>query len=629
MTGRSILASSAKRRLGDAILLFASTAASVMAISIFTAAAASPSVLEASGMRRSLAMLFSSAAIVTALFAALSGWFFAEHYLSRRRREVATWLLLGMRKRVAFCLLSAEFAVASLSSLLAGLGAGLLLSRFFALALAALMKERTPIAFPFGWASATAGGLACLFQFVLASLRSAITVSRISIADLMRAEREAERPPRSRPFLAGLGALLVLGSYCAAILAQGTTAIFLMIPVLLCTIAGTFLCFSVLVPTIAAAFRRRRKGLDAAALVAAAQLAFRSRRNARLLALTAVLVAVAATACGTVIALNTSDAAVARRVCPHDIELPDATGKGIDDVNRILLEAGARPGGFAELGFLKGEIAFASGQVFSASFFPASAWTAALSSLGEKAAAPEAGRFRTAFTLNGVAADEAGGPATLRAGGASLSLLPSPEACLPPLSLMTANNAVIVPDGDYKALAAAAGREAASRAAVWDGIEPGVLRPVLERLSAVGPRAPRIRVSILAEQDGINGAMLFVGIFLAAVFILCAVSLLVFRVTEDSRDDADRYRILQEIGASRRVIRSSLALQDLFSFGLPLAIGLAHCAVALVMMRNISGFQSALPTLIVAGASVPLFVAAALLAVDRQLSHSCPAVEQA
>jgi hypothetical protein len=26
---------------------------------------------------------------------------------------------------------------------------------------------------------------------------------------------------------------------------------------------------------------------------------------------------------------------------------------------------------------------------------------------------------------------------------------------------------------------------------------------------------------------------------------------------------------------------------------------------------------------------VPLFVAAALLAVDRQLSHSCPAVEQA
>ena len=619
----SILASSARRRFGDALLLVVSTAISVMAIATFTAAAASPTVAAATGARQSLASLFASASFVTAVFAALSGWFFAEHYLSRRKREVATWLLVGMRKRVAFGLLSAEFGAAALLSFLAGAGSGLLLSRFFSLALTAMMKERSPIALPFGGASFAVAGLACLFQFLLASARSAITVSRVSIADLMRSEREAERPPRARPFLAAAGLVLILASYSVAVFAEGSLAAVSILPVLVCTIAGTFLCFGALVPTLASSFRKRKAGVGAAALVAAAQISFRSRRNARLLALTAVLVAVAATACGTVIALNVSDSMVTRRYCPHDIELA-APGPGeISRVEAILSDRGHRGPAPLVVEFSKAELTLENGETFAASVFSRSAWAKALAGLGEAATAQiGAGKFLASMALSGVSDSRRPLGATLRSGDASIAITSIPAKCLPPLSFRTAINAVILADSDYEAFKAAAGEGRVESAAVWDDVDPDVVRASHAALSALGPGAPMIRVDVLAEHDSLNGAMLFVGIFLAAVFLLCAISLLVFRVTEDSRDDADRYRILQDLGATRQVVRRSIVLQDLFSFGLPLVFGLMHCTAALVMMRNIAGYANAGPTMIVGAAAVPAFLAAMALAVDRQLDYS-------
>ena len=226
------------------------------------------------------------------------------------------------------------------------------------------------------------------------------------------------------------------------------------------------------------------------------------------------------------------------------------------------------------------------------------------------------------MALSGVSDSRSPMGATLRSAGATLAITSIPVNCLPPISFRTAVNAVILADTDYVAFKAGAGEGKVARAAIWDDVDPDVVRVAHAALSAMEPRAPMIRVDVLAEHDSLNGAMLFVGIFLAAVFLLCAISLLVFRVTEDSRDDADRYRILQDLGATRSVVRKSIVLQDLFTFGLPLVFGLMHCTAALVMMRNIAGYANAGPTMIVGAAAVPAFLAAMALAVDRQLDYS-------
>jgi putative ABC transport system permease protein len=663
MSAFGILASSARRRLGDSLLLAISTSFAVMALGTFVAAAASPTVTAAAAAKESLAQLFTSAAVVTALFAILSGWFFAEHYLARRKREIATWLLVGMKKKTAFLLLAGEFAVAGLFAFLAGSGLGLLLSRFFALALAALMKEREPVAMAFGLPSLAAAGGACFLQFILACSRSGMVVSRVSLASLMRSEREAERPPKSRPLLAALGAILVLGSYAAAVFSKIEAAVMLMLPVLVCTIAGTFLCFGALVPSLAASLRKRKMGagagnidavgirggsidavgirggsidaegtrggnIDAAGLVAAAQIGFRSRRNARLLALTAVLVAVAATASGTVLALHENDSYVLRRVCPHAIELASPTQGSIEAVNAALIAAGEGSPSPATAEYLEGWLERPNGDKYDVKLFPRKDWAEAVGKLGEQAGSIEEGRFSVALSSYYITGKN--GEAAMRLGveKTEIALRPYREDGSPAVSTVLAGPALIISDADYARLAAAATPSARKAVAYWDGLDPDKVKAALPALGEIVPRAPRVRIAILAAQDSESGAMLFVGIFLAAVFILAAACLLSFRVIEDSRDDAERYRILSELGASRGVVRRSLVIQDLFSFGLPLLFGLAHCTAALVMMRTISGYSNLKPTLIVALSAIPIFAVAAAFAVDRQLSSCFTSIER-
>jgi hypothetical protein len=314
-----------------------------------------------------------------------------------------------------------------------------------------------------------------------------------------------------------------------------------------------------------------------------------------------------------------------RRSCPHDLEISSSEAGDVAEAEAALRASGLSVPPVLRSEQIPGEMTLEDGNVFSVHVFSRSAWAAALAALGEDAGPVAEGRCRSSIAGVFLATDGRPESIVLKAGGLGASYLCYPEACAQPFSFQVANNALVLADVDYGRLKAALPPGRAGRIAAWDGLDPARMRAAMPALAAMPGLEPRVRVAILAEQHGMEGAMLFVGIFLAAVFILAAASLLVFRATEDSRDDAERYRILRELGADRKAIKASLAIQDLFSFGLPLAFGLAHCAAALVMMRSVSGFSSGKPTLIVAAAAIPIFALAASLAVEAQLSRSMAA----
>jgi putative ABC transport system permease protein len=88
---------------------------------------------------------------------------------------------------------------------------------------------------------------------------------------------------------------------------------------------------------------------------------------------------------------------------------------------------------------------------------------------------------------------------------------------------------------------------------------------------------------------------------------------------EDAREDRGRYRILSELGATEEVLREALARQNAIAFGLPLALGLCHTCMALVMMRNITGVSSAMPTIAVSAGAIAAFLVAGGAATRGQL----------
>lgn len=631
MRAGKLLLSSARRRAGDALLLAIATSLSVMAIAIFVAAASSPrfsSLLFSNGtIAESVRRLFGAAAAVLVLSVGLSGWSYAEHYLKRRKRELASWLLLGMEKGEALAAISAELAAAAAFALALGLALAAVFSRFFALLLAALMADRSPVPISIGWPSLLAGSVACLGEWLAASLRAAFDISRSSILHLMRAEAELEAPPERRGLRAAAGAAFVAAGYSLAILSRDSLASRLMLPVLALTVAGTFLSFDALAPWLIDAFRARAAKRGAAGLIAAAQLSFRARRNTRLLALSTVAVAIAASALGSVMALDLRDEASARRLCPHDIELSPAAPGAPGLVESILERRGSSGWTRREIAWIEAELeAPGSGRIpdkaRKVQVFSASAWSAALGSMGERAPAVEAGHMRG--YLVGLPLAERGRPReiAIRAGGRSLRLEVNQEETPSPISIFSAGGAAVVSDGDYAELGAEGGK-----AVYWDGIKPEAARAAKEDFQAAFPQGLIVRSILLEEEGGLYGVMRFIGAFIAATFAIFAASLIAFRVIEDAKDDAERYRLLGEIGARRETIGRALLYQNLFAFGLPLAGGLCHAAVALVMMRNISGYSNVEPTLFVSALITLCFAAFTALATARQ-GRSIPTVEE-
>jgi putative ABC transport system permease protein len=613
----SILRRSAARRLGEARVLASSSAFSVMALSIFAAAAASPSFRSVLPTVESARRLLSVSSWSIAFFVALSGWFYAEDYLRRRKRELASWILLGMGKGSAIAAISAEFAAAALAALAGGLALGALFSRFFALVLAALMSERSPIPMPFGAESAAAAAIACAAQWAVSTARSILVLRRATLSELLKAERAADRGPaaelpaarRAVPAIAGCS--LVAAGYALAALAKGKAAATLILPVTASVAAGTFLAFAAAVPALVRAVRSRLAKSDAAALVAMAQLSFRSRRNSRLAAFAAILVAIAASSLGTVLSLRANDETMARWACPHDLELSASSPASVAAVEAALRRAGT-PDPAAQRTDFEWIAADASidGRSVEVQAFSESAWNAALAAIGEKAADAAQGRLR--ISRAGGARGRDGGasaisPTPAREGRASpLILVVEERDDMPPVSTATAALACALDDADYAELRSDADPGALRSGSAWDGLEPRALRRAAPELEAAFPSGLVSRPLLLDEQGYIFGLMLFIGSFLAAVFGLAAASIVLFRAIEDSAEDLDRYRSMIGLGAARAVVRRALRMQNAFSFGLPLAVGLCHAAFALTMLRNMLGFE-----VFGAGAAVALALAAA------------------
>ncbi|HWR11873.1 MAG TPA: FtsX-like permease family protein [Rectinemataceae bacterium] len=623
-----LLLASARRRLGDAALLFASTTFAVVSLTIFVAAGSSPRFQDAQGAYANVRGVFNAASVVIAFFAVGSGWFYAEHYLLGRKREIASWILLGMRRSKAAGILSLELGVASLASFVAGLGLGALFLRLFSFILAAMMSERRAVPLQFGVSCAAIAFAACAGQWLVASLRAVLDVYRTNLATLFRAKKEPEAKLRSGFFGAAAGLALIGAGYGIALFWKGASAGRFILPVLVSTVAGSFFLFSSLLPAWIAASRKKRAlaaDVDAAGLVAWAQVSFRSRRNYKVYAFGAVLVATAATALGAVVTLDARDDLVARHLCPQPLELTyQADGKkaGLAAAASIdaFLGADARR---MEISSFRAKVYVDGEAVRTVRVFPLSTWTPLALALGEKT--PALGSGKAGYSDPA----ENGGKTKyasiqLRAGEkvADVDLLPGES--LPPLSIYASGASVLLDDEGWGSLRGGEDGSPITTTVAWTNVSPERQREaaaafsfLVENESKEGPWLV-VRASVLEEQAGIYGVLKFIGALLAATFILAALSSIAFRAIEDARDDADRYHILLELGAEDGVVGRSLAIQNALAFGLPLVLGLCHTAAALRMLTNMSGYASAASTAAVSAGTVVAFVVAWLAATGSQ-----------
>ena len=487
---------------------------------------------------------------------------YADRFLLRRRkRELGTYLLLGLSHgQVARVLFRETGAVGLLS-----LGAGLALGTLASLGLSALtlsmfqMDLSQMLALTFS--PRAAGKTAVYFGliFLLVMLFSGLQVSRSKLIDLLRGDRKNEelKPrPLGVSVLQFAAGAVCLGAAYAILLTFGM-AISVAVPVLCVPMLGlgtlgTLLIFRSL-PGFVMRFVQRRPGLYFKGLNLFTLRQWLSRVHTTYLAQTVVcillLLAVGITASS--VGMNSAIESAAGGQAPYDLTVySGAPEEELVDLNQILRNRMVDPAQVfaweyeAVIYYNDPEVTREEGWAA----LPLSVYNALLSHLGQPAYegplpyCPENWGADPAFGYLGsflVIPDEMAGQL---------------EPCWQIWFL------------DY-----AGDKEAAEG-------------QVLDALNGPDTQFPYGYTSRLETWQTLMGSkilVLFLGLYLGFTFLLAAAAVLALQQLSQGADNAGRYAVLRRLGAEEKLTARSAGQQVALAFLAPLALALIHSAVGM------------------------------------------------
>lgn len=95
------------------------------------------------------------------------------------------------------------------------------------------------------------------------------------------------------------------------------------------------------------------------------------------------------------------------------------------------------------------------------------------------------------------------------------------------------------------------------------------------------------RAAEIADGYQTYGGFLFIGVFLAIVFMMGTVLIIYYKQMSEGFEDRERFQIMQKVGMSRKEVRQSIRSQILIVFFLPLVTAAVHIAAAFPMITKL------------------------------------------
>lgn len=95
------------------------------------------------------------------------------------------------------------------------------------------------------------------------------------------------------------------------------------------------------------------------------------------------------------------------------------------------------------------------------------------------------------------------------------------------------------------------------------------------------------RVDSRADFYSIYGGLMFLGLFLGLLFLFATTLIIYYKQISEGIDDRERFKILQQVGMSKKEVRSAIHSQVLTMFFLPLLTAGVHIAVAFPILSHL------------------------------------------
>ncbi|MEY8401713.1 FtsX-like permease family protein [Oscillospiraceae bacterium 44-34] len=496
---------------------------------------------------------------------------YANRFLLRRRkRELGTYLLLGLSQGQVSRLLFLETGLIGLISLAAGLALGVAASFGMSALTLSMFEIDVSAMLAVRFSSGAAGKTVLYFGviFLLVMVLSGVQVSKAKLIDLIHGERKNEilkpRPLGVAVFQFVLGVICLAAAYTILLLFGMALAVavpFLCFPMLGLGTAGTLLIFRSLSGFVMK-FVQGHPELYFKNLNVFTLRQWISKVHTTYLAQTVVcillLLAIGITASS--LGLNSTLSAMTDQEAPFDITVQNQSG----DTELIDFDAVLRDGGFDP----NKELAWSYDTVFYYN-------EGEITGIEDASGAIKVSDLDALLTRQGKPAYS----------GALPALLETLEDKLTTGNLSL--RCVVIPDDMAGQLQ--------PRRQVWSADYAGEDKMAAEEqlLQLVRPLNEKVsirlesRLSIYGDMMGNKILALFLGLYLGFTFLLAAAAVLALQQLSQAADNTGRYAVLRRLGAEEKQMKKSATQQVALAFLLPLALALVHSVVGMKAANDI------------------------------------------
>ena len=577
-----------------------------------------------------LSMFMTFGLFVIAVFAVIFLGYTNSFLMKRRRKELGLYNVLGMGKRNIARMLGMETVYTALIGIGGGILAGLLLQKLVTLLLCRIMAFHGT---GFSFYVSREGILATIALFTLILLGNLlvnlIRVGRQSPMELMRSASAGEREPKSNWPMAILGILALGGGYAIAVFTNNAGMAFaLYFPAVILVIIGTYALFTAIsIVALKALRKNKRYYYQPQHFIGVSSMLYRMRRNAVGLANICILSTMVLVMVSGTLALYLNSQQTLDKEFPAELSVAvryqadqtpafdgdafsarllaelrekDCPAEILYSYRRFTLSMDEIPGGY----FRRHEY---QSQTKDINFLTA-ADAEAITGQQLTDFAPVTLRF----PLTAAAEQDNGGAdeySEITVEAAKLTeTVPAVGG-----AFVNINVPVWLAVKDDAALRAVWDTQAAAQRVRIPGSSPNAMvfqtfcrldtdpetQLTVERELDFGQGYSAAEVgswervnadskeSFTRDYYALNGGFFFLGLFLGFLFIMAAVLIIYYKQVSEGYEDRERYRIMQDVGLERKMVKESIGSQILVVFFAPLLVAAIHVAFDFQLMLHL------------------------------------------
>lgn len=323
MTLFSMALNNIKKSFKNYWTFFLSSTFSVFVLYLFISIVYDENVKKQLGSMKTCVSLFLVASCLIGLFSAFFIWYSNSFFVKSRKKEFATYMLLGMSKKQTIIMNLIENFIILFLAFFTGILLGLVFNKFFVMLLYVVIKSTGTAPFQLNLKALQICALIFSSIFVLIAIHSSILISKENLIDLFNSSKKAERGLKVSlfTFIISVMSIICLGySYYTAI--KKLASNFLLFPLVAALIViGTILFFIGFTSLLIYLSKKNEKRLfKGTRLISTSQVFYRYRGNVGALSVIAVTTTIALCAMITCFGLLDKTEENSRYMRPYSIE---------------------------------------------------------------------------------------------------------------------------------------------------------------------------------------------------------------------------------------------------------------------------------------------------------------------